>query len=74
MSSDVYSLHDSKLWLDNNVADFPGFTIEKDGHNIATVSSRIIKEIMADAMRNKLISKLEQMDTDQILKYFGLED
>lgn len=50
-----------------------GLSIEKDGVSIE-LDDDVMRDLMACTMRDKLISRLEQMTTDEIFEYFGISD
>ena len=68
MSATAHNMKKGKLWVRNGLS---GLTAEKDGVEI-DIEEDLLMNLMADEMRNRLIGRLEQMDTDDIFKYFGI--
>lgn len=58
----------AKAWVRDGLS---GLTVEKNGVEIV-IDDDLLRNLMAHTMRDKLISNLEQMTTDEVFEYFGI--
>ena len=70
--SKCYKLDNGAVALVRNDELFD-LSVEKDGITI-DINNELLRDLMANTMRNRLIARLEQMTTEEIFVYFGIGD
>lgn len=69
MGSKAIKMADGIAWVRRGL---PGLSVEKQGVTIE-IDDELLRHLMAETMRNRLISRLEQMTTNEIFTYFKIE-